>query len=492
MSKLPMTLATCRYDRTEALRSGEIGVSEPLVAVLLQSRDQMSALLEEVSTGTSDPAARLALRKEDRSILDSITDEVTRLRGVLGAPDRRKIDQYLGRLIMNSPDWESVEVESLHTNRIVPVYSLTERITRLGYPASLRGAERREGNTERRALLIKMGVALFLMKNLMLFSYALYIGYFQELPPEILALFPKLLFALAIPSVFWCAIPIHRKAWQSLRALSPTMELLFSMGIFAAFSYSSYELFSGGSHFYFDTAGSLVGLLLVGKFVEMSVKHKTSESINRLYQMMPKKVRLKAPEGERLVSIEKLQVGDRFIVRSGEKIPADGTVREGRAVVDESLLTGESKPLEKSIGGSVIASSMNVNGVLEIEATRVGDQTTLSAIIRMVESALSSKSELERSVDRIARVFIPAIIVLASLGFGGVILSESSLSFLGYGIPPPTPTWGGMLANEGRSYMFSAPWMLIAPTAALGIVVFGINVFGDALRDVLDPRLRGS
>ncbi|RLT27204.1 MAG: ABC transporter permease [Chloroflexi bacterium] len=87
---------------------------------------------------------------------------------------------------------------------------------------------------------------------------------------------------------------------------------------------------------------------------------------------------------------------------------------------------------------------------------------------------------------------MPTLIVLASLGFGGVIISESSLSFLGYGVPPPTPTWGGMLANEGRSYMFSAPWMLIAPTLALGIVVFGINVFGDALRDVLDPRLRGS
>jgi peptide/nickel transport system permease protein len=87
---------------------------------------------------------------------------------------------------------------------------------------------------------------------------------------------------------------------------------------------------------------------------------------------------------------------------------------------------------------------------------------------------------------------VPTIIVLASLGFGGVILSEASLSFLGYGVPPPTPTWGGMLANDGRSYMFAAPWMLIAPTMALGIVVFGINVFGDALRDVLDPRLRGS
>ncbi len=87
---------------------------------------------------------------------------------------------------------------------------------------------------------------------------------------------------------------------------------------------------------------------------------------------------------------------------------------------------------------------------------------------------------------------MPTVIVLGSLGFGGVILSEASLAFLGYGVPPPAPTWGGMLATDGRSYMFAAPWMLIAPTVALGTAVFGINVFGDALRDVLDPRLRGS
>ncbi|MEZ4503285.1 MAG: ABC transporter permease [Dehalococcoidia bacterium] len=87
---------------------------------------------------------------------------------------------------------------------------------------------------------------------------------------------------------------------------------------------------------------------------------------------------------------------------------------------------------------------------------------------------------------------MPTVIVIASIGFGGVILAEASLSFLGYGVPPPTPSWGGMLASDGRAYMFAAPWMLIAPTIALGVVVFGVNMFGDALRDVLDPRLRGS
>jgi heavy metal translocating P-type ATPase len=304
---------------------------------------------------------------------------------------------------------------------------ITKHIERLGYSTTGRDADPKERSAERTSLLIRMGVALFLMKNLMLFSYALYIGYFDDLPREILSLFPMVLFGLAIPSVFWCALPIHRKAWQSLRAKAPTMELLFSIGIIAAFSYSVYSLFTGGSHFYFDTAGSLVGLLLVGKFIELSAKHKTSESINRLYQMMPKKVRVKAPDGERLVSIEKLNVRDTFIVKSGEKIPADGKVVSGQAVVDESLLTGESKPIEKSIGSTVVASSMNVNGVLEVEAMRIGRDTVLSGIIKMVERALSSKSELERTVDNIARVFIPLVITLSFAAGAYMVLTGAGV-----------------------------------------------------------------
>ncbi|MBI5474688.1 MAG: heavy metal translocating P-type ATPase metal-binding domain-containing protein [Ignavibacteriae bacterium] len=298
---------------------------------------------------------------------------------------------------------------------------ITKRIARLGYTTSSRDADPKESWAERKSLLIKMGVALFLMNNLMMFSYAIYIGYFHDVPAQIHALFPWILFGFAAPAVFWCAIPIHTKAWQSVRAKSPTMELLFSIGIFAAFFYSTYEAITGGDHVYFDTSGGLVALLLVGKFIELSAKHKTSESINRLYQMLPKKVRVKAPEGERLVSIEKLNVGERFIVKAGEKIPADGVIVTGRAVVDESLLTGESKPIEKSVGSSVVASSMNVNGILEIEAQRIGNETTLSSIIRMVERALTNKSALERTVDRISRVFIPAVLAVSFLT-GAVLL----------------------------------------------------------------------
>lgn len=302
-----------------------------------------------------------------------------------------------------------------------------KRIEKLGYTTTPRDAATKEGWPERKSLLIRMGVALFLMMNLMYFSYTLYVGYFQDLPPEIMSLVPAILFGLAVPAVFWCAIPIHRKAWQSARGMAPTMELLFSIGIFSSFFYSTFEWVSGGDHFYFDTSGSLVALLLVGKFIELSAKHKTSESINRLYQMLPKKVRIRAPEGERLVSVEKLHVGDRFIVKSGEKIPADGLVVDGSAVVDESLLTGESQPIEKGIGAAVVASSMNVNGILEIEAVRIGNNTVLSSIITLVERALTSKSELEQTVDRVARVFIPAII-LVSLTVGALLF------MLGHGL----------------------------------------------------------
>lgn len=289
------------------------------------------------------------------------------------------------------------------------------RIGSLGYVATERDADPGERSAERRSLLLRMGVALFLMNNLMFFSYTLYVGYFQDLPPAITAMFPWILFGFALPAVFWCGMPIHRKAFRSLRAGVPTMELLFSIGIFSAFFFSVYQLLNGGENYYFDTCGGLVALLLVGKLIEVTAKHRASEGVHRLYTMMPQKVRVKAPEGERLISAAKVQPGEIFIVRSGEKIPADGTVLLGGGVVDESLLTGESRLVKKSEGAKVLASSMNVNGIMEVRVDACGKDTILSSIIRMVEGALASKSDLERMVDRVARVFIPGVLVVSVL-----------------------------------------------------------------------------
>ena len=300
-------------------------------------------------------------------------------------------------------------------------------IDKLGYKAAPREAASAAHAAERNALLLKMGLALFVMMNVMFFTYVIYVGYFQELAPEIQRLIPLVLLLLATPSVFWCGRPIHQKAWRSLLARAPTMELLLSLGIFAAFFYSVYAIWRGDNHFYVDTACSLVALVLVGKFIESSAKQKASANINRLYQMMPNKVRLVAPEGERLVAIAKLQVGDHFVVKAGEKIPADGRIVAGRAVVDESLLTGESKPIEKQSGDAVTGSTMLVNGFVTVAALRIGEQTVLAHIIKMVETALTSKSPLERLVDRLARVFIPLVLVLSSSTAAALLFSGAGL-----------------------------------------------------------------
>jgi P-type Cu2+ transporter len=304
---------------------------------------------------------------------------------------------------------------------------IAKAITALGYSSAPRDANPEESAPERKSLLIKMGVALFAMMNAMMYSYALYFGYVVDLPPEVTSLFPLILFGFATPTVFWCGSSIHRKAWRSVAGGSLTMEVLFSIGIFASYAYSVHSLVTGGEHVYFDTGIGLTALLLVGKFIEMTAKNRASENIHRLYQMLPKKVRLRGAAGEKLVSIDRLQEGDVFIVKSGEKIPADGTIVTGRTVVDESLLTGEAVPVEKREGDTVIASSLAVNGLIEVRATRIGKDTMVSSLIGLVERALSTKSDLEHLADRVSRVFIPAVITLALVVGGTMVALGSSL-----------------------------------------------------------------
>ncbi|HTO94452.1 MAG TPA: heavy metal translocating P-type ATPase [Bacteroidota bacterium] len=292
--------------------------------------------------------------------------------------------------------------------------SIAAAIEKLGYRVSSPADEPDARAMERRALLVKMGVALFLMNNVMFFSYTLYVGYFQELAREMKLLVPLILLGLTIPSVFWCGLPIHRKAWAGLRNGAPTMELLFSIGIFASFFYSVHTVLTGGLAVYFDTSASLVALLLVGKFLEMSAKHRAAEGVTRLHRMLPAKVRISTPGGERLVAADRLAAGDVFIVKAGEKIPADGVIVAGSATVDESLLTGESRPVPRRAGDRVVASSIATGGHITVRATSVGDATLLAGIVRMVEGALAARSPLERTVDRIARVFIPAVLLCAA------------------------------------------------------------------------------
>jgi heavy metal translocating P-type ATPase len=309
----------------------------------------------------------------------------------------------------------------------ISAQSIKDSIKKLGYSPSERSEPTTEADKERSRLLLRMGIAIFIAVNMMMLNAVLYIGYFENVSAQVARLITFILWIFATPSVFWCGFSIHRKAYRSLAARAPTMELLLSLGILTAYFYSIYVLFQGSTHIYFDTSANLVALILVGKFFETAARQKATGSIHRLYQMMPKKVRLKTSRGERLVAIEQLQIGDIFIVKPGEKIPGDGIIVKGSTSVDESLLTGESKPISKKEGAKIVGSAMNLSGHIHVRVTQTGGETTLARIIKMVENALLGKSRIEKLVDRISRWFIPAVLLVCFSTFVFLFIQGVSL-----------------------------------------------------------------
>ncbi len=297
----------------------------------------------------------------------------------------------------------------------LPAQRITERVAGLGYWAGEHAALSGEADAERKDLLLRTGVAAFLSLNVMTFSVVVYTSYFQRVAPSFARYIPLLLMALATPSVFYCAAPVLRIAAGGLKLGRLRMESLLAMGILTAYGYSAVQAFAGNQHVYFDTVCAIVTLVLTGKTIERAAKEKTMRAVALLYGLMPNKARVVAEGRERFVAIDALAPGGLFRVKSGERIPADGVVREGRSHVDESVLTGESAPRPKGPGDAVAGGSINVGGVLEIAATRIGEESTLGRMVRTVEQAGARRTDVERAVDRVARLFIPAVLVVAAL-----------------------------------------------------------------------------
>ncbi len=299
----------------------------------------------------------------------------------------------------------------------LPPERIVSRIASLGYKAQKYACDSDEADAERRDLMIRTGLAAFLWANVMSFSLVLYAGYFEQISGSVRRGLPFLLMALATPVVFYCAQPVLRLAWRGLLNRTVRMESLLAMGILAAYGYSVVQAFRGEIHLYFDTATVIVTLVLAGKLIERGAKEKVSLWIAQLHRMMPNKVRLRAHGAERFVSVEALEPEQVFIVKAGERVPADGVVVEGESHTDEALLTGESAPLRKKPGARVAAGSINLDGVLSVQATKSANDSTLSRIIALVEQALSSRCDLERTVDRVSRIFVPCVILIATLTF---------------------------------------------------------------------------
>jgi Cu+-exporting ATPase len=233
---------------------------------------------------------------------------------------------------------------------------------------------------------------------------------------------------LAAPVVFWCGQPFFHRMWASFINRSPNMFTLIGLGVGTAFGYSAIATVApglfpdsfrmhGAVDTYFDTTVVITVLVLLGQVLELRARHRTGAAIRQLLGLAPKTARLVRGGREADVALDQVQVGDLLRVRPGEKVPVDGVVADGAAAVDESMVTGESIPVDKQQGDPVIGGTIAVSGTLTMTAQRVGSDTLLAQIVRMVAEAQRTRAPIQRLADRVAAVFVPAVILVAAIAF---------------------------------------------------------------------------
>jgi Cu+-exporting ATPase len=266
------------------------------------------------------------------------------------------------------------------------------------------------------------------------------------------------MFALATPVQFYVGWQYYVGAYKSLRNGTANMDVLVALGSSAAYLYSiSITIGSIPGHVYFETAAVIISLIKIGKYLEARAKGRTSEAIKKLISLRAKTAHIIRDGNEIDVPVDDVRVGDLVIVRPGEIIPVDGTVIEGHSSVDESMLTGESLPVEKSPGIPVIGATLNKFGLLKFEATKIGRETTLSQIIRLVEEAQGSKAPIQKLVDKISSIFVPAVIVIALITF-----------FAWYFIAPALPV-NAEINHFTRALIRMVAVLIIACPCAMGL-----------------------
>ena len=278
-----------------------------------------------------------------------------------------------------------------------------------------------------------------------------------------------LLLVLATPVQFWAGREFYVSAWSAARHLTSNMNTLIAIGTSAAYLYSAAVTLFGQTTFfegrstdtYFETSAAIIGLVLLGRFLESGAKRRASSAIAGLIRLQPKSARV-LRDGQYVdMPIEEIEVGDSILVRPGEKLPVDGVVEEGASTVDESMLTGESVPIEKRQRSEVYGATINGSGSLTFRATRVGRDTMLASIIRVVEEAQGSRAPIQRLADRVSAYFVPAVV-----GFSAVVF----LVWLAFG---PEPSYTAAVLTAVAVLIIACPCAmgLATPTA----VVVGVG-----------------
>jgi copper-transporting P-type ATPase V len=256
------------------------------------------------------------------------------------------------------------------------------------------------------------------------------------------------MFAVATPVQFYIGWPFLREAAKRARHLTANMDTLIAMGTMAAYLFSTWQLFTGGHELYYEAQVVIIAFIVLGRYLEARAKGNAGRAIRSLLELGAKEARIVRDGEERMIPVEEVVVGDLVKIRPGEKVPVDGEVVEGVSAVDESMLTGESVPVDKVTGAKVAGATINTSGVLTVRATAIGADTALAQIVRMVEQAQAGKSNMQRLADRVSAVFVPTVVGIAILTF---------------------LAWAIVGGEVGRALLASVAVLIIACPCALGL-----------------------
>ena len=299
-----------------------------------------------------------------------------------------------------------------------------------------------EPEKELKKLKIHVAVSIALTIPIIFLSLPhMFPGQFGNLlPMDMMHISSYIMLALATPVQFWVGWRFYRGLWDGIKAKASNMDTLIAIGTSAAYLYSATVTlvpnFFPFKSVYFETAAVIITLILVGRLLETKTKEKASSAVRKLLDLQPRMAKVLRPvEGteefkEVEIPVEQIQEGDILVIRPGERIPTDGVIIEGSSSIDESAITGESIPVDKSKGEEVIGATINKSGLLKVKATKVGQDTVLSQIITLVEEARTGKAQMQKLVDQVAKYFVPAIVITAvGVGLGWFFIGSIGFTF---------------------------------------------------------------
>ncbi|MCY8545986.1 copper-exporting P-type ATPase CopA [Bacillus vallismortis] len=387
-------------------------------------------LATETSNITFDPAETgpAAIQEKIEKLGYHVITEKAEfgIEGMTCAACANRIEKRLNKIegVTNAPVNFALETVTVEYNpKEASVGDLKEAVDKLGYKLKPKGDEERDSATSKKKEERKQTTRLIFSAILsfpLLWAMVSHFTFTSFIWVPDLFLNPWMQFALATPVQFLIGWPFYMGAYKALKNKSANMDVLVALGTTAAYAYSLYITIQSLGHtagLYYETSAILLTLILLGKLFETKAKGRSSDAIKKLMKLQAKTATVVRDGQERIIPIDEVLANDMVYVKPGERIPVDGEVVEGRSAVDESMITGESLPVDKHPGDSVTGATVNSNGFLKIKAVNVGKDTALSHIIKIVEEAQGSKAPIQRLADQISGIFVPIVLGIAVLTF---------------------------------------------------------------------------